>query len=188
MAEGAGYKAFSKNVKWYYKMSATQPALPADLAAADTIAAVANEVKHVTNDPAIPSGATTDAETRYVTSREAGATAETYVEDIDGPPTTGDALSFELTFNLDLQNTVHKALAEADNDTYATVIADIQTTAGTTGRKQAANSPEGTLVACVVKHGAATLSPVASATFVNGTVSFRLADADSRKLFHYGPP
>ena len=185
MAQGAAYKAISKDIKWYYSEGAT---FPTTLAQANTIAAVGNLFAHTTGDPAIPSGAGDTADTPIIESREHGASQVVYADDITPAPRTGAASTVDVQFNTDMPNTVHEDLLEADNDTEAVVIADIQTSAGDGTRGNAAGNAEGTLDVCKVKHNAATLTLPSSATFTNASVTFRLDGTDSRKLFHYGQP
>ena len=191
MAQGAAYKASSEEIKWYYLVSNDKPTLPADLAAADTIAADANLFAHTRGDPVVPAVNAGAAAAPFRTVREHGADQVVYKRDIKQEP-AADETTFDLAWNADMTNTLHRAILTADTDTYAVIIADIQTDAGDGTRGVASGNAEGTMICCTVQHADAPITLPAGADFVNATTTFTVvedaAGAKGRVSFHYGEP
>ena len=192
MAQGAGAKGISKHIRWYYTNSGqSRPAMPANLAAAAALCTDANQFLHTMNDQALPPVNAPAAAPGNVTWREQGADEEVSTVDIRSAADAG-AQTFEIQWQCDWTNTLHRTMRSAAADTYAVLICDIQTDKGTAGaRTTTSGSAEGTLIAIVVQHADATVTPVASASPVSATTSFTVVassdnPAKQREFFDYG--
>ena len=184
MAQGAAYKAVSKDIRWYYLTAADAPSLPADLAAANLIAVAANQFIHTTADPVVPATRGGGVTPPNIEWREHGATSVITAVDITPAP-AADASTVELAWVADMTNTLHMTILTASANTHATLIADIQTTAGDGTRGNAAGNAEGTLACMVVQHADAPLTLPSGASPVQATTTFTVS---SRSFIHYGEP
>ena len=191
MAQGAALGAYSADARWYYLLSADLPARPADLDAAAAIAVPANQFMETTGDPAIP-GVTGGAGTPpNIEWRVHGAESVQFRTDITPAPTPDD-LAFDLQWQANFQNALHRAIATAAAGTYATLICDVRTEDGDGTIGVAAGNAEGTLFCMVVRHDDAPVTIPSGASIVNATTNFRVVkdsnEADGRVIFHYGEP
>lgn len=191
MTAGAKYAHGGESVAWYYLVSANKPTQPVDIAAVNLIAVDANKFAHTTGDITVPAVNAPAGTRPNIEWEEHDTDAIQYRPGLKPAPTT-DENTVEIEWVSDWQNTLHRALRGAAEDTYAVLIADSRTDEGDGVRGVAAGNAEGTIMSLTVQHADAALSLPTGSGNSQATSTFTIvkdaSDDAGRKFFDYGEP
>ena len=196
MAQGATRKTKFNSVTYKYMAISPQPSSAPDApSGADNAAIVAAIAAEFAKATALEIKVRGDYEVlleqapdsaNNITWRESGENSEQYTDDITPAPAQPPTFDIELSGRFETE--VMQGLTTAAAGTYAYLFIDIQSAAGSAGSTApgvTATSPQGTIIAQVIKHNKLAIN-VPTADVIFGAL--RGAQFLNASIGAYGPP